>query len=199
MAENPCWACTTKTIAHAMTTTHFDFNSMHDTILKLDILGHMDPTMLKMLGDITGQDIVSIPIPDERVMGLFRSVEPLGIKPGSTSTNSGTLGLPELGTPMARDMIAETTPTRFYNLVQLMGLSHGTDVWKGNAQDLIREGTCTIDEVIGCRDGIMTSLIYYGLPAKASFDIMEKVRKGKGPDALPGAVDAGKSGAGMVY
>lgn len=164
----------------AMTTTHFDFNSMHDTILKLDILGHMDPTMLKMLGDITGQDIVSIPIPDDQVMELFRSAEPLGIRPGTTSTDSGTLGLPELGTPMARDMIRETTPTRFYNLVQLMGLSHGTDVWKGNAQDLIREGTCTIDQVIGCRDGIMTSLIYYGLPAKASFDIMEKVRKGKG-------------------
>ena len=114
-----------------MTTTHFDFKSMHDTILKLDILGHMDPTMLKMLGDLTGQAIQDIPIPDENVMALFRSTRPLGIEPGTTSTDSGTLGLPELGTPLARDMIAETTPTSFYNLVQLMGLSHGTDVWKG--------------------------------------------------------------------
>ncbi|MGI6545675.1 MAG: PolC-type DNA polymerase III [Fastidiosipilaceae bacterium] len=163
----------------SMTTTHFDFKAMQETILKLDILGHMDPTMLKMLGDLTGEEIANIPIPDDKVMALFQSVEPLGITPGSTTTDSGTLGLPELGTPMARDMINETTPGSFYNLVQLMGLSHGTDVWKGNAQELIRDGVCTIDEVIGCRDGIMTSLIHWGLPSKASFDIMEKVRKGK--------------------
>ncbi|NLL65537.1 MAG: PolC-type DNA polymerase III, partial [Clostridiaceae bacterium] len=163
-----------------MTTTHFDFNSMHDTILKLDILGHMDPTMLKMLSDITGQRVTDIPIPDEKVMSLFVSNEALGLSPGQTSTDAATLGLPELGTPLARDMIRETTPSRFYNLVQLMGLSHGTDVWKGNAQELIRNGTCTIDEVIGCRDGIMTSLIHWGIPSKTAFDIMEKVRKGKG-------------------
>ncbi len=163
-----------------VTTTHFDFNAMHDTILKLDILGHDDPTMLKFLHDETGVNPMDIPIPDERVMSLFQSTEALGIEPGTTTADCATLGLPEMGTFMARDMIQETKPTKFYDLVQLMGLSHGTDVWKGNAQELIANGTCTIDEVIGCRDGIMTTLIHKGLPAFAAFDIMEKVRKGKG-------------------
>ncbi|MDD3197218.1 MAG: PolC-type DNA polymerase III [Eubacteriales bacterium] len=161
-------------------TTHFDFNAMHDTILKLDILGHDDPTMLKMLGDLTAVDVNTIPIPDEKVMSLFTSTEALGIPDGKSPAGSATLGLPEMGTFMARDMIKETRPSRFYDLVQLMGLSHGTDVWKGNAQELIRNGTCSINEVIGCRDTIMTGLIYNGLPPKAAFDIMEKVRKGKG-------------------
>ena len=163
-----------------MVTTHFDFNAMHDTILKLDILGHDDPTMLKMLSDMTGVNVRDIPIPDERVMSLFQSTEALGIPEGTSPAQSATLGLPELGTFMARDMIRETRPTRFYDLVQLMGLSHGTDVWKGNAQELIRSGTCTINEVIGCRDSIMTALIHWNLPAKSAFDIMERVRKGRG-------------------
>ncbi len=163
-----------------MNTTHFDFNSMHDTILKLDILGHDDPTMLKVMSDYTGVKIEEIPIPDEKVMGLFTSTEPLGLKPGSSPADCGSLGLPEMGTRMARDMIKETKPTKFFDLVQLMGLSHGTDVWNGNAQDLIRNGTATINDVIGCRDGIMTNLINWGLPPKQAFDIMEKVRKGKG-------------------
>jgi len=162
------------------TTTHFDFNAMHDTILKLDILGHYDPTMLRMLSDLTGMDVRTIPIPDEKVMSLFLSTEVLGIPEGTSEAKSATLGLSEMGTFMARDMIAETRPSSFYDLVQLMGLSHGTDVWKGNAQDLIQNGTCTLTSVIGCRDGIMTQLIYWGLPNKESFDIMEKVRKGKG-------------------
>ncbi len=161
-------------------TTHFDFNAMHDTILKLDILGHDDPTVLKMLSDLTGVDVLNIPIPDEKVMSLFQSTEALGIPEGQSPAGSATLGLPEMGTFMARDMIRETRPTRFYDLVQLMGLSHGTDVWKGNAQDLIRNGTCTINEVIGCRDSIMTGLIYNGLPPKDAFTIMERVRKGRG-------------------
>ncbi len=164
----------------AIITTHFDFNSMHDTILKLDILGHDDPTMLKVLGDMTGIDVNTIPIPDEAVMSLFQSTEALGIPEGMSPAKTGTLGLPELGTFMARDMIRETKPTRFFDLVQLMGLSHGTDVWKGNAQELIRSGVCTVDEVIGCRDSIMTYLIHNQLPAKAAFDIMERVRKGRG-------------------
>lgn len=163
-----------------VTTTHFDFNAMHDTILKLDVLGHDDPTMLKFLHDETGVNPMDIPIPDEKVMSLFQSTAALGIEPGSTPADSATLGLPEMGTFMARDMILETKPSQFYDLVQLMGLSHGTDVWKGNAQDLIRDGTCTINDVIGCRDGIMTTLIHKGLPAFSAFDIMEKVRKGKG-------------------
>jgi DNA polymerase-3 subunit alpha (Gram-positive type) len=161
-------------------TTHFDFNAMHDTILKLDILGHYDPTMLRMLSDLTGVDVRTIPIPDERVMSLFASTVALGIPDGTSDAKSATLGLSEMGTFMARDMIAETRPSSFYDLVQIMGLSHGTDVWKGNAQDLIQNGTCTLKSVIGCRDSIMTQLIYWGLPNKESFDIMEKVRKGKG-------------------
>lgn len=160
-------------------TTHFDFRAMHDTILKLDILGHADPTVLRMLSDITGVNITDIPIPDEKVMSLLVSTDALGFPIDATDAGSATLGLSELGTNMARGMIKETKPTRFYDLVQLMGLSHGTDVWTGNAQDLIRAGTCDLNSVIGCRDSIMTSLIYWGLPNKDAFDIMEGVRKGK--------------------
>jgi DNA polymerase III alpha subunit (gram-positive type) len=152
---------------------------MHDTILKLDILGHADPTVLRMLSDITGVTITDIPIPDEKVMSLLQSTDALGFPIEATDAGAATLGLSELGTNMARGMIKETKPTRFYDLVQLMGLSHGTDVWTGNAQELIRDGTCDLNSVIGCRDSIMTSLIYWGLPNKDAFDIMEGVRKGK--------------------
>ncbi len=161
-------------------TTHYDFNALHDTILKLDILGHDDPTMLRMLSDLTGIDVHTIPIPDPKVMSLFTSTEALGIPDGTSPAEAATLGLSELGTKMARDMIHETKPSQFYDLVQLMGLSHGTDVWKGNAQDLIHDGTCTLNTVIGCRDSIMTQLIYWNVPSSDAFQIMEKVRKGKG-------------------
>ena len=127
-------------------TTHFDFRAMHDTILKLDILGHADPTVLRMLSDITGVTITDIPIPDEKVMSLLVGTDALGFPIDATDAGSATLGLSELGTNMARGMIKETKPTRFYDLVQLMGLSHGTDVWTGNAQDLIRSGTCDLNE-----------------------------------------------------
>jgi DNA polymerase-3 subunit alpha (Gram-positive type) len=171
--------CPADKTENGIITTHFDFNSLHDTILKLDILGHDDPTMLKVLGDMTGVDVRTIPVPDDEVMKLFLSNKPLRLET-SCNTESGTLGLPEMGTFMARGMIKETKPTRFYDLVQLMGLSHGTDVWKGNAQDLIKSGTCGVSEVIGCRDSIMTSLMHWGLPPKSAFSIMERVRKGKG-------------------
>lgn len=160
-------------------TTHFDFRAMHDTILKLDILGHADPTVLRMLQDITGIDVTTIPVPDEKVMSLLESTDALGFPMEATEAGSATLGLSELGTHMARGMVKEAKPRRFYDLVQLMGLSHGTDVWTGNAQDLIRDGICDLNSVIGCRDSIMTRLIYWGVPNKDAFDIMENVRKGK--------------------
>ncbi len=171
--------CPADKTENGVITTHFDFNSLHDTILKLDILGHDDPTMLKVLGDMTGVDVNAIPVTDEKVMRLLRSADVLDFKenPGNAC---GTLGLPELGTFMARGMVEETKPSRFYDLVQLMGLSHGTDVWNGNARDLIRSGTCTVSEVIGCRDGIMTTLVHKGLNTRTAFGIMESVRKGKG-------------------
>lgn len=167
--------------ARGTITTHFDFNALHETILKLDVLGHDDPSMLKMLGDLTGVDIYAIPIPDPAVMSLFRSTQALG--KGAAPSGCGTIGIPEMGTLMAREMIADTLPSRIYDVVQLMGLSHGTEVWKSNAQDLIRSGQCTLEEVIGCRDGIMTYLIGNGLPNKLSFEIMERVRKGRGLSA----------------
>ena len=160
-------------------TTHFDFRAMHDTILKLDILGHLDPTVLRMLHLLTGVEITEIPVPEPKVMSLLQSTDALGFPIEESEAGSATIGLSELGTPMARGMIKETKPTRFYDLVQLMGLSHGTDVWKGNAQDLINDGICDLNSVIGCRDSIMTTLIYWGLPNKDAFDIMENVRKGK--------------------
>lgn len=160
-------------------TTHFDFRAMHDTILKLDILGHLDPTVLRMLHLLTGVEITDIPVPDTKVMSLLESTDALGFPIEESEAGSATIGLSELGTPMARGMIKETKPTRFYDLVQLMGLSHGTDVWKGNAQDLITDGICDLNSVIGCRDSIMTRLIYWGLDNKDAFDIMEAVRKGK--------------------
>lgn len=160
-------------------TTHFDFNSMHDTLLKLDILGHDDPSMLKLLSDWTGVDVTTIPIPDPKVMSLFEGVEVLGIE-SEDEAEVGTIGIPEMGTFIVRDMIREAKPKSYDNIIQLSGLSHGTGVWAGNAQDLIRDGTCTIDNVIGCRDGIMTTLLSYDLPKEDAFAIMERVRKGRG-------------------
>ena len=161
-------------------TTHFDYHSISGRLLKLDILGHDDPTMIKMLEDITGIDAKTIPLDDEGTMSLFSDTAALGVTSEQINSLVGTFGVPELGTKFVRQMLVETGPTTFSELVRISGLSHGTDVWTNNAQELVKHGTATLSEAICTRDDIMTYLIYRGLPSKSSFDIMERVRKGKG-------------------
>ncbi len=161
-------------------TTHFDYHAISGRLLKLDILGHDDPTVIRMLQDLSNVNPKRIPITDKKVMKLFSSTESLGVTPEQIGSNVGTYGIPEFGTKFVRQMLEETKPTTFAELVQISGLSHGTDVWLNNAHDLILNNTAPLSEVISTRDDIMVYLIYKGLNPLSAFKIMERVRKGKG-------------------
>ena len=161
-------------------TTHFEYHSMEENLLKLDMLGHDDPTMIRMLEDLTGVDAQKIPLDDKDTMSIFTSSKVLGFEDDPVLGPVGSCGIPEFGTSFTRGMLQETQPTKFDTLIRLSGFSHGTDVWLGNARDLILSKTASVNDAIGCRDDIMLYLIKCGMPEKRSFKIMEAVRKGRG-------------------
>ena len=161
-------------------TTHFEYHSMEENLLKLDMLGHDDPTMIRMMEDMTGVDAKKIPLDDKRTMSIFTSSKELGYENDNILGPTGAVAIPEFNTRFTRGMLLDTMPTRFDTLLRLSGFSHGTDVWLGNAKDLITSKTATVDQAIGCRDDIMIYLISCGMPEKRSFKIMEAVRKGRG-------------------
>lgn len=161
-------------------TTHFDFNSLHDRLVKLDILGHDNPTMLRRLYEFTGIDPLGVPLGDAKTLSLFTGCGALGLDEKSLGTPTGTLGIPEFGTGFVIEMLTETKPTTINELIQISGLSHGENVWLGNARDLIRSGTAPLDSCICTRDNIMNALITYGMNPRTAFNIMERVRKGNG-------------------
>lgn len=161
-------------------TTHFDYHSIDQNLLKLDILGHDDPTMIRMLFDLTGKDPTKVPLDDKETMSIFSSTKALGLTPEQINNSEvGTFGVPEFGTKFVRGMLVDTKPTTFAELISISGLSHGTDVWLNNAQELINQGIVTLSEAIGCRDDIMVYLMKKGLEPNHAFKIMETVRKGK--------------------
>ena len=173
-----------------ITTTHYDFNSMHDILVKLDILGHDDPTMIHELELLTGIDYKQIPLDDKKVMSLFSGPEALNVTIEDIDCTTGTLGVPEFGTAFVRGMLDETKPTTMEELIRISGLSHGTDVWLGNAQDLIQSGTAPLRECICTRDDIMNYLMLKGVAPKMAFDTMESVRKGRGlTEAMESAME----------
>ncbi len=161
-------------------TLHFDYHSIDSNLLKLDILGHDDPTVIRMLRDLTGIDPVTVPMGDPMTMSLFTGTEALGVTPEAINSPVGTFAVPEFGTKFVRQMLVDTKPTTFSELVRISGLSHGTDVWLNNAQDLVRQGICTLKDAICTRDDIMVYLIHHGVENAKAFKIMESVRKGKG-------------------
>ena len=176
----------------AWRTTHFDYHAIDQDLLKLDILGHSDPTQLRMIQDLTGTDILKVPLDDKETMSIFTSTKALGVTNEQIMCPTGTLGIPEFGTPFTIGMVEETKPTTFSELIKISGLSHGTDVWLGNAQELIKNNIVPFKEVIGCRDDIMVYLMYHGVEPIKAFKIMEFVRKGKAskePDAWKGHVE----------
>ena len=160
-------------------TTHFDYHSIDQNLLKLDILGHDDPTVIRMLQDITGIDPTKVPLDDKETMSIFSSTEALGVTPEQIKSKVGSYGVPEFGTKFVRGMLLDTKPKTFDELIRISGLSHGTDVWLGNAQSLIEQGIVTLKDAICCRDDIMIYLIKMGLDPNKAFKIMETVRKGK--------------------
>lgn len=160
-------------------TTHFDYHAIDQDLLKLDILGHSDPTQLRLIQDLTKTDILQVPLDDKETMSIFTSTETLGVTSEQILCKTGTLGIPEFGTPFTISMVEETKPTTFAELIKISGLSHGTDVWLGNAQELIKNKVVPFKDVIGCRDDIMVYLMYHGVEPIKAFKIMEFVRKGK--------------------
>ncbi len=166
-------------VTSAWRTTHFDYHAIDQDVLKLDILGHSGPTKLRLIQNITGDDVTKVPLDDKETMGIFLSPKPLGVTKEQIMNDTGTLGIPEFGTPFTLQMVKETKPKTFAELVKISGLSHGTDVWNGNAKDLIDQGIVPFSEVIGCRDDIMVYLMYHGVEPIKAFKIMEFVRKGK--------------------
>lgn len=163
-------------------TTHFDYHSIEGRLLKLDLLGHDDPTAIRMLEDLTGISALDVPFQDADTMSLFSGVAGLGVKPEDIGTSVGSFGIPEFGTRFVRQMLIDTHPRTFAELVRISGLSHGTEVWTNNAQDLIRQGTATLSQVIATRDDIMTYLLSREIPPQTAFAISEAVRKGRGLD-----------------